>query len=110
MIADTNKAEQALEVLPYCPVGLKGFLIHLLRGIHQEWQNGVTTNVLCDILFGVISSHLGTVVDVLLEDIAQHVRVDVLAAGCQAVVQVPVPLVEEGKKTLESSHSNLLLG
>ena len=57
--------------------------------------------MLRDVLLGVVGSHLGTVVDVLLEDIAQHVGVDVTARGRHAVIEMPVPLVEEIEETLE---------
>ena len=56
--------------LPHCPIGLERLLVHLLGSIHQERQNGVSANILRNILLGVVSSHLSSIVDILLEDIS----------------------------------------
>ena len=31
------------------------------------------------------------------KDIAKHIRIDILAIGCNSIIQMPFPLVEEGK-------------
>jgi hypothetical protein len=53
---------------------------------------------------------LGTVVDILLEDVAQHVGVDVTVCRRQTVVEVPMPVVEEGKQALEGFIGNVNIG
>ncbi len=60
-------------------------------------DDGVLADVFGDVFLGVVRPHL-LLVDVLFEDVAEHVGVDFFAAFQRAVVQVPVPGVEEGKK------------
>ena len=90
--------------LPHITIGTEIFFAvfsgstHL---VHQERQYTIFANILGDILLGVVGSHRGSVVDVLLEDITQHIGVDVLACGGMAVIEMPVPLVEECKQTLK---------
>ena len=63
-----------------------------------------------DSLFGVVSTHLCTVVDILLEDVAKHIGVDVLATGSNASVEVPTPSVEEVEKADKGVVVNLDVG
>ena len=63
-------------------------------------DDGVFADVFGDVFLGVVRPHL-LLVDVLLEDVAEHVGIDFLAASQRAVVQVPVPGVEEDKQFLE---------
>ena len=63
--------------------------------IHKERYDTVLTDVFSDVFLGIVCTHGSTVIDVLLEDVTQHVWVDVLAAGGETGVEVPVPLIEE---------------
>ena len=47
------------------------------RGIEQERQHGVLADVLGDVFLGVVRPHL-LLVDVFLEDVSQHVRIDLV--------------------------------
>ena len=57
-------------------------------------------DVLGDVLLGVVGPHL-LLVDVLLEDVAQHVGVDLVVGPQRALVEVPVVAVEELEELLE---------
>ena len=63
--------------------------------VEQKGQYGIFADVVGDVFLGVISPHGRPVVDVLLEDVTDHVRVDIASAGLYPVIQVPVPLVKE---------------
>lgn len=52
-------------------------------------------NVLSYILFRVIRAHGRPIVDILFKDIANYIRIDVLARCGNARVQVPVIVVKE---------------
>ena len=69
--------------------------------IHQEGKDAVLPDVFRNVLLGVVGTHLGTVVDVLLEDVAQHIRIDVFPTGRDACVEMPPPGVEEVEQTDE---------
>ena len=75
------------------------------RSFHEERQDAVLANVFSDVLLCVISSHLCAVVDVLLEDIAQYIGIDVLPACRDARIQMPPPRVEE----LEQADKGIVL-
>ena len=100
-IKDVSVATVA-EELPQFAVGLEEFFVLLLHCIHQIRNDGVASYVLRDVLLGVVGPHLGTVVDVLLEDVAQYIGIDVAACGRHAVIEMPVPFVEEIEETAES--------
>ena len=53
-----------------------------------------------DVFFGVVGSHL-LLVDVLLKDVAEDIRVDLVVARERPFVQVPLVLLEEVKDPLE---------
>ena len=57
-------------------------------------------NVLGDVLFGIIGPHL-LLVDVLLEDVAEHVGVNLTIAAQRAIIQVPVEFIEEREELLK---------
>ena len=75
--------------------------------MEQERENAVTTDVLGDVLLRVVRAHLSTIVDVLLEDIAEDVWVDVPSRSGQPVVEMPMPLVEEREELLEDLVGNV---
>ena len=70
------------------------------RGIEQIGDDRVLADVAGDVLLGVVGPHL-LLVDVLLEDVAQHVGVDFVVGAQGALVQVPVIGVEEVEKSFE---------
>ncbi len=74
--------------------------------IEDERQNGIFGDVARDVFFGVVGAHL-LVIDILLEDVAEHVGVDFFVVSKRAVVQVPLVLVEEGEKFLEGGVGDL---
>ena len=84
--------------LPHITIGAE-ILLAVFCGctnlIHEERQYAVLAYVLSNILLGVIGAHSRPVVDVLLKDISQYVRVDVFTRSGMKVIKMPVPLVEE---------------
>ena len=76
--------------------------ILLLRCFQEIWNDGITAYVFGNILFRVISTHLSAVIDVLLEDVTQNIRVDISARGRHTCIQMPAPFIEELKKRNES--------
>ena len=73
----------------------------LLNAVEKEGQDAVLAYVFRDVFLGVVGSHLGTVVDVLLKNVAQHVGVDVFARCCDAGIQMPAPFIEEIEEVKE---------
>ena len=67
----------------------------------RNGQHGVLADVLGDVLLRVVRPHL-LLVDVLLEDVAQHIGVDLVVGAQRALVQMPLVLVEVVKDALES--------
>jgi len=63
-------------------------------------NDGVLADVFGNVLLRVVRPHL-LLVDVLLKDVAENVGVDFFAAGKRAVVQMPVPGVEESEQAFE---------
>lgn len=64
-------------------------------------DDAVAADVFGDVLLRVVGTHLRAVVDVLLEDVAEDVRVDVASRGSDAAVEVPMPLIEEGEELVK---------
>src|SRR6266567_2588396 len=62
---------------PHGTVGTKSNQALLFGGIEDVGENGVLADVFRYVLFGIISPHL-LLVDILLEDIAQHIGIDLL--------------------------------
>lgn len=56
-----------------------------LRRIKQERNNRILADVFGDIFFGVVRPHL-FLVDVLLKDVAQHIRVNFVLVAERAIV------------------------
>ena len=75
----------------------KGHLALGAGGIEQEWQDGVLADVFGDVLLRVIRPHL-FLVDVFLEDVAEHVGIDFVVGAERAFVQVPLVLVEVNRR------------
>ena len=85
---------------PDWPIGTKGDLALLLGGIEEERKDSVFADVLGDVLFGIVGPHL-LLVDILLEDVAEHIGVDLAVAAQRAIIQVPVELIEEREELLK---------
>ncbi len=96
------KVAAVFQESPHLTVGLEGFFVVLACGIHQIGNDGIAPDIFGDVFLGVVGSHLGAVVDILLKDIAQHIGIDVAARSRHSVVEVPVPFVEEVEETAES--------
>src|SRR5260370_2211696 len=79
---------------PDWAVGAKGDQALLLGSIEQKRKDGTFADVLGDVFFGIVGPHL-LLVDVFLEDVAEHGGLDLAIAAQRAVIQVPVELIEE---------------
>src|SRR5574344_597830 len=79
----------------------------MLHLIEKERQNAVATDILRDVFFRVVSTHLGTVVDVLLKDVAQYIWVDVFTRSFDTSIKMPAPLIEKIKQTFECFIGNV---
>ena len=73
----------------------------LLNAVEKEGQDAVLAYVFRNVFLGVVGSHLGTVVDVLLKNVAQHVGVDVFSRCRDAGIQMPAPFIEEIEEVKE---------
>ena len=71
-------------------------------GVEQERDHRVLADVLGDVLLRVVGPHL-LLVDVLLEDVAEHIGVDLVVGAQRALVEMPLVLVEEVEDALEGS-------
>ena len=68
--------------------------------VEKERNNRVPRDVPGDVLLGVVRAHL-LLVDVLLEDIAQDIGIDLVVVPGGPFVQVPLVAVEEVEDSLE---------
>ena len=66
----------------------------LAGGVKQEGDDRAAPNVAGDVLLGVVSAHL-LLVDVLLKNVAKHVRVNLVVLPVGPLVQVPAVAVKE---------------
>ena len=85
---------------------LEGDLALGAGGVEQERDDRVLADVFGDVFLGVVRPHL-LLVDVLLEDVAEHVGVDLVVGAQRALVEVPLVLVEEVEDALEGLVGNL---
>ncbi len=86
---------------PHGTLGRKGNRASLPCLIEKKRNDGVLGNVLGDVFLGVVRTHL-FLIDVLLEDVAEDVRVDLTVVAIFALVQVPVVLLKEVEELFES--------
>ena len=77
-----------------------------LGGVEQEGDHRVLRNVFGDVLLGVVGTHL-LLVGVFLEDVAEHLRVNLIAIAQRAVVEVPLVGIEESEDLLEGTVRDL---
>ena len=85
---------------------LEGDLAFGAGGIEEERDHRVLADVLGDVLLRVVGPHL-LLVDVLLEDVAEDVGVDLVVGAQRALVEVPLVVVEEVEDALERLVGNL---
>jgi hypothetical protein len=77
-----------------------------LGGIEQVRNDRILGDRLGHVLFSVVGPYLFPV-DVLLENVAEHVRVDFPSVAQGARVEVPVVLIKEREKPLERLIGNV---
>ena len=81
----------------------------LRRRIEEVGDDRALADVLRDVFLGVVGPHL-LLVDVLLKDVAEHVGIDLVVVAKRSRIEVPIPLVEEGKQPLEGRVGDVELG
>ena len=84
-------------------------LLRLQRRIEQVGNDRVLADVVGDVLLGVVGPHL-LLVDVLLENVAQHVGVDLVPGSERSRIEMPVVLIEERKEPLEGFVGDVDVG
>ncbi|MBQ8036328.1 MAG: hypothetical protein IJ268_04985 [Proteobacteria bacterium] len=82
----------------------------LRQCLQQIGNDAILTDIFGNILFSIISPHGRTIVDVLLEYIAQHIGVDILTARSNARVEMPLIGIEECKQTLKRLIGDIQTG
>ncbi len=85
---------------PDLALRLEGDACTSCAAVEEERQDRVLADVLSDVLLRVVGPHL-LLVDVLLEDVAEHIGVDLVVVAQRAVVEMPVVVVEEVEDALE---------
>src|ERR1043166_145913 len=95
----------ALQELPYGMVAFEGDLTFLARSFKQERDNRVLADVLGDVLLRVVRAHL-LLIDVLLEDIAEHIGIDLVITTKRAFIKMPLICIEELKHFFKSHIAN----
>ena len=70
------------------------------RFIKKERYDGVLADILRDVLFGIVCTHL-FLVDILFKDVAKHIRVNFVVVFEWAVIKMPLVLFKESKKFLK---------
>ena len=80
----------------------------LFRSVEQKWDDGVAADVAGDVFLRIVRPHL-FLVDVLLENVAEHVRVDLVVVAERAVVEMPVVRVEKRENLFKRLVGNVNL-
>ena len=73
--------------------------------VEDELVDGLLAKVLGDLGAGVVGAEF-LLVDVFLEDVAEHVRVDLVVVAAGRVVEVPGVALEEGEEIFERLVGN----
>jgi len=68
----------------------------LLGSIKQRGDDRILANVFSDVFLGVVSPHL-LLVNVLLEDVPEHVRIDLAIIAQGERIEMPFVLIEKGE-------------
>ncbi len=74
--------------------------------IEDERKYGVLRDVAGDVLFRVVRAHL-LLIDVLLEDIAEDIRIDLVVFAQLSLVEMPAKFVEKGEQSFKGFIGNL---
>ena len=90
-----------LQISPYEAIRFQDSRASFRRFVKKERQNTVLSDVVGDVLFGIIRPHFGAVIDVFFKDVSDHVRVDVASVAVIGGIQVPLPFIEEGENILK---------
>ena len=85
---------------PHAAVRSESHWALFLRGVEEEGDDSVARDVSGDVLLSVVGPHL-LLVDILLEDVAEHVGVDLVVLPVRPLVQVPAVAIEEVEDPLE---------
>ena len=94
---------------PQKAVGLESDGALLFGGVEQERDDRVLADVLGNVFLGVVGPHL-LLIDVLFEDVADDVGVDLVVCSQGAFVQVPGKLVEESEQLFKGLVGDVDLG
>ena len=98
-----------LQQTPDAAVRPEGHGAFLPRRVEQEGDDRVAGDIAGDVLLGVVGPHL-LLVDVLLEDVAEHIRVDLVVLPAGALVEMPAIFVEEVEDPLEGGVGDADVG
>ena len=93
-------------------LGFVEFLAGLVTGVdavEHELMDGLLAEVIGDFRTGVVGSEF-LLVDVFLEDVAEHVGIDLAVIAAGGVVERPRVAAEEGEKILEDGVWDFDLG
>src|SRR3990167_3830087 len=94
-------ARVGLQEFPDFAVRVERLWITSFYLIEQVRDDAVFTDIVRNILFGIISTHGCPVVDVFFKYVTDYIRVYVLPCGGNACVQVPFVLVKEAEYLLK---------
>src|SRR5579872_4937167 len=83
--------------------------IVLLSGVEEVGDSGISRDIFCNIIPGVVCSHL-LLIGKLLKDIAKHIRVYLVIIPLPCVIEMPMPLAKERKNTLKRLVRDLNIG
>ena len=89
-----------LQQPPHAASRLEGHGALLHGRIEQERDYRIARDVSGDVFFRVVRTHL-LLVDVLLEDVAEHIGIDLVVGAVGPLVKVPLVAVEEAEDPLE---------
>ena len=89
------------------PLGFSKAILHFARRpVEEKRENRVLTDVVGDILLGVVGAHL-LLVNVFLEDKAKDSRIDFFVRAQRALIEVPLPIVKVIEDRLKGFIRNL---
>jgi hypothetical protein len=94
---------------PHGAIGLEGYGALLPGGVEQIWQDCILGNVLGDVFLGVVRTHL-FLVDVLLEDVADHIGVDLVVGAEGPLIKMPAIVIKEVEELFECLVRNVDVG
>ena len=104
-IVEQAAAEISIKVQQGIAQRLEASLCLGVQLVENRRVDGAFTQVAGDLGAGVVGTE-GFLVDVLLEDVAQHIRVDLVAHRARRIVQVPRIMPEQRKHMVEGRIRN----